>query len=149
MRCWRPPTLRRSLRNWCAGRWCARASNRSPKKSIFTAIVAALSNREVDFAQYRMATIVRRLERRRLLVGEPNFAAYAQRVLNSPSEREALRSDMMITVTGFFRDRRAWRELARFGRSGNHFVSARMATRCGFGWPVAPLARRPIRSPFC
>lgn len=65
----------------------------------------------VDFTHYKMATMGRRIERRRLIMGAHNLDDYAELLGASPEERAALRNDLLITVTSFFRDTAAWQVL--------------------------------------
>lgn len=58
----------------------------------------------IDFAQYKLPTVMRRIERRMQAVGAPNLQAYAEQVEASATECEMLRHELLIPVTGFFRD---------------------------------------------
>ncbi|HZI12869.1 MAG TPA: chemotaxis protein CheB [Myxococcus sp.] len=58
----------------------------------------------VDFAQYKPTTIHRRLSRRMLLSGMNRLSDYISRIEEQPSELDALRQDLLIHVTSFFRD---------------------------------------------
>lgn len=65
----------------------------------------------INFTQYKLSTITRRIQRRCLISGYQNLENYIGRLKHSDEERDALRNDLLITVTRFFRDTRAWRVL--------------------------------------
>jgi len=58
----------------------------------------------VDFAHYKSATIKRRIMRRMLLHKLPMLADYVTYLKENSSEVDALRQDILINVTSFFRD---------------------------------------------
>lgn len=58
----------------------------------------------VDFAFYKQSTVKRRLLRRTLVHKLDSLAEYAAYVETHPEEVAALYQDMLIRVTGFFRD---------------------------------------------
>lgn len=58
----------------------------------------------VDFANYKVSTIDRRIRRRMALQTIDQLEDYVQRVRNHPEELRALFQDMFIGVTEFFRD---------------------------------------------
>ena len=62
----------------------------------------------IDFGQYKMATVMRRIERRMVACERSSLTAYAELVADSVSEVEALRRELLIPVTSFFRDAGAW-----------------------------------------
>jgi two-component system CheB/CheR fusion protein len=61
-----------------------------------------------DFRQYKRTTLTRRTHRRMGLAGLESFDDYLVRLRDDPAELHALVRDMMINVTGFFRDAEAW-----------------------------------------
>jgi two-component system CheB/CheR fusion protein len=65
----------------------------------------------VDFSQYKLPTVMRRIERRMAVTGCASVSDYAERVSASPDEQELLRRELLIPVTGFFRDPLAWEAL--------------------------------------
>jgi two-component system, chemotaxis family, CheB/CheR fusion protein len=68
-------------------------------------ILSALRSRSgVDFSLYKEKTIQRRIARRIMLSKLDNTEAYFNFLRAQPSEFEALYSDLLINVTGFFRD---------------------------------------------
>ncbi|HEY1791611.1 MAG TPA: chemotaxis protein CheB [Opitutaceae bacterium] len=64
-----------------------------------------------DFAPYKPPTVLRRIQRRMGLVGAPELDVYATHLKQHMAEAEALANDLMINVTGFFRDPEAWEAL--------------------------------------
>ena len=58
----------------------------------------------IDFADYKPATVQRRIGRRLALTGCATLVAYLDRVRDSADEAGVLLSDLLIGVTRFFRD---------------------------------------------
>jgi len=65
----------------------------------------------IDFAQYKTSTLGRQISRRCIVSGNLTLDEYIQRLEHSEEERQTLRNDLLITVTHFFRDYRAWQYL--------------------------------------
>lgn len=65
----------------------------------------------IDFQHYKPGTLLRRLERRLQPSDEQSLARYCQRLEKDPAEVEALRGDLLIPVTAFFRDPEAFAAL--------------------------------------
>lgn len=66
-----------------------------------------------DFGSYKRNTLRRRIHRRMGLRNIESLGAYLKVVHDSPEEASALVSDLMISVTGFFRDPEGWKALAK------------------------------------
>ena len=64
-----------------------------------------------DFASYKPATLVRRVNRRMSLKGLTNLDSYLDLLRSEPAEVQALVQDLLINVTSFFRDPDAWATL--------------------------------------
>jgi len=64
-----------------------------------------------DFSGYKKPTLLRRLQRRMGLASLFTLADYAARLTDSADEVRALANDLMINVTGFFRDPPSWEGL--------------------------------------
>jgi len=64
-----------------------------------------------DFRQYKPSTLVRRIQRRMGLQTIEGLGAYVEFLRANPAEIETLIKDLMISVTGFFRDPGAWTAL--------------------------------------
>lgn len=58
----------------------------------------------LDFSQYKMSTIKRRIIRRMMLFRQETLKGYAQYIRNNKSEINLLYQDLLINVTTFFRD---------------------------------------------
>ena len=58
----------------------------------------------VDFAQYKPASVARRIARRMLLQQFDDSEAYVRHLRQTPHEAQALHDDLLIQVTGLFRD---------------------------------------------
>jgi two-component system CheB/CheR fusion protein len=67
----------------------------------------------VDFSQYKPTTIFRRLARRMLQCRVTRLSKYVAWIEEHPSELEALRQDLLIHVTSFFRDPESFESLKR------------------------------------
>jgi two-component system CheB/CheR fusion protein len=80
----------------------------------FNDILGVLRSRtRHDFTGYKKPTILRRIERRMGINQLEAIADYYRLVRQTPSEATALADDLMIHVTGFFRDATAWESLNR------------------------------------
>ncbi|MBF0390141.1 MAG: PAS domain-containing protein [Desulfamplus sp.] len=66
-----------------------------------------------DFSQYKMTSISRRIERRMALQQITAMDKYVEYLKQTPAEVEALFRDMLIGVTNFFRDPKAFEELEK------------------------------------
>jgi two-component system CheB/CheR fusion protein len=70
-------------------------------------------NTGVDFMQYKQPTVLRRLRRRMVVRNCGNLEQYTELVQKEPDEAQALFSDLLINVTGFFRDPEVFESAAR------------------------------------
>src|ERR1043165_7100049 len=68
---------------------------------IFTLLNAS---HDVDFTHYKPATLERRVRRRMVVHRAETINEYLDYIRENPKELELLHSDMLIRVTGFFRD---------------------------------------------
>jgi two-component system, chemotaxis family, CheB/CheR fusion protein len=59
----------------------------------------------IDFASYKRATILRRLQRRMVATGQTKLRDYVRFVQANPDEYQRLTASFLIKVTEFFRDR--------------------------------------------
>ena len=71
------------------------------------------SSAGLNFGEYKPGTLRRRIERRMALNGVTHWAEYLALLRNGPAETDALAKDLLINVTGFFRDPDAFTVLAR------------------------------------
>ena len=65
----------------------------------------------IDFAQYKLPTVVRRIRRRATLRQLPTLEAYTELLRTDERELAALGHDLLIGVTRFFRDPAVWETL--------------------------------------
>jgi two-component system CheB/CheR fusion protein len=77
---------------------------------IFTALRARTGQ---DFRLYKRASVLRRLERRLRFNGAGTLEEYLPLLRDSDTEARALVRDLLISVSGFFRDPEAFRALAK------------------------------------
>jgi chemotaxis methyl-accepting protein methylase len=68
-----------------------------------------------DFTLYRRSTLHRRVERRMGVHKLGKIGAYIRYLQANPQELDILFKELLIGVTGFFRDPAAWQQLARRG----------------------------------
>ncbi len=75
------------------------------KEDDFDTVVRLLSAAVgVDFTHYKPPTLRRRIERRMVLTKQPTLKEYARYLKDEPAELQALYQEVLIQVTGFFRD---------------------------------------------
>lgn len=75
-------------------------------------VLAILRTRtKQDFTGYKKPTLLRRVQRRMGLTRTATLAEYARLLRQTPGEVTALADDLLIHVTGFFRDPEAWEAL--------------------------------------
>lgn len=75
-------------------------------------IMAVLRTRmKQDFSGYKKPTVLRRVQRRMGLARITEIGDYAKMLRQTPNEVSALADDLLIHVTGFFRDPEAWETL--------------------------------------
>jgi two-component system CheB/CheR fusion protein len=84
-----------------------------------------------DFSQHKRPTLLRRIARRLQVHDLPDVASYRDFLRDHPAEIQALLRDLLITVTNFFRDHKAFETLEREvvpklfeGKSGQDHVRA-------------------------
>src|SRR5215831_16482027 len=65
-----------------------------------------------DFSKYKQSTVLRRLARRMQVNRIDTLKDYYELIRDNPDEVQALLSDLLISVTSFFRDRDAFGALA-------------------------------------
>ncbi|MBE0584543.1 MAG: PAS domain-containing protein [Desulfofustis sp.] len=84
------------------------AKNDSALKKIYVLLRTQTGH---DFSQYKPSTINRRIERRLAIHQLESIDNYVQLLQQKPSEVDALFRDLLIGVTGFFRDPETFRQL--------------------------------------
>ncbi len=76
-----------------------------PRDEGLTSVLAFLRHGTgVDFSHYKQNSLQRRISRRMLVHNAKNYSRYAQYLENHPDEIKALFDEILIHVTGFFRD---------------------------------------------
>lgn len=79
------------------------------ERQAFLEIMTLLRTRSRrDFSGYKKPTVLRRIQRRMGLHQLLELEGYVKLLRQSPSEATALSDDLVIHVTGFFRDREVW-----------------------------------------
>lgn len=79
-------------------------------KSIFQLVK---NQTGIDFSQYKHSTVIRRIQRRMDVTRIEEMPDYLQHLLHSPREVTQLCREMLISVTNFFRDPKAFDKLER------------------------------------
>jgi two-component system CheB/CheR fusion protein len=106
-----PEVLRRHI----SGRKLADVSNHvnAPTQANGTATVFALLQAQygINFAFYKPGTITRRIDRRIQLQQHHDLTDYIKRLQSDHAELDALYRDLLIGVTSFFRDAKAFERL--------------------------------------
>ena len=99
-----------------------------------------------DFSGYKKPTVMRRIQRRMGLHQINDLTGYAAILRENASEAQQLADDLVIHVSGFFRDAPAWESL--FDRVIKPLVNEKPSARASVhgSWP-APEARKRIRWP--
>ena len=97
--------LRRLARDLPSNGSKGRSIPESSLKSLFTLLRAKT---EVDFSQYRKTTVRRRIQRRMVVHRLEKLHDYLRFLKRNPDEVHALYNEMLIHVTGFFREPEAF-----------------------------------------
>jgi len=66
-----------------------------------------------DFRDYKRGTVTRRLQRRLYATGATTYEEYAHFLENHPEEYQNIAEDLTIKVSGFFRSRNSFQQVAR------------------------------------
>jgi two-component system CheB/CheR fusion protein len=81
-------------------------------RNYFSEVLALLRTRaNFEFSGYKKPTLHRRIQRRMGVNQITQLAEYVQMLRQNPEEIASLANDLMINVTGFFRDPEAWEAL--------------------------------------
>ncbi len=84
-----------------------------PKDGLSQILLLLRNHCHVDFTYYKSNTLQRRLERRMVLHKMDTLDSYAKFLTKNPDEVKALYADILIHVTGFFRDPDAFEAVTR------------------------------------
>jgi two-component system CheB/CheR fusion protein len=109
------PKMARILANYAhhayvraPGRFPSRPRGSNPILKILRLLEAGHGQ---SFSGYKQAMLLRRIERRMGLLNIEKLDDYAKRLMRDATEVTALRKDLLIGVTEFFRDALAWKAL--------------------------------------
>lgn len=93
-------------------RLVAQKSAESAEHGTLDEILIALRRRtDIDFSQYKHNTLCRRLERRLAANRLETLEKYLEYIQEQPQELDFLCKDILISVTSFFRDDKAFKDL--------------------------------------
>ena len=107
-----PELLLRYVRHPYASGAAAAVQAAFRDQEAFGEVLAVLRTRvRQDFGGYKKPTVLRRIQRRMGLAQLFDMAQYARSLRQNPAEVQALADDLLIHVTGFFRDADAWESL--------------------------------------
>jgi two-component system CheB/CheR fusion protein len=70
-----------------------------------------------DFSRYKRSTVLRRIARRMQVLRTDDLATYYEGLREHPEEAQSLLSDLLISVTAFFRDAEAYETLRKLAVS--------------------------------
>ncbi|MDY3551822.1 chemotaxis protein CheB [Gemmata sp. JC717] len=102
-----PEALVRYARQPYAADGAAGASPRD-EQTLADVLAVLRARTRHDFAGYRKPTLIRRVRRRMGLGQFASMGDYVRALRQTPAEVAALADDLLIHVTGFFRDPEAW-----------------------------------------
>lgn len=88
-------------------------NNRDEEKAMTLIIDYLREKLPFDFSDYKMTTILRRTKRRAVALNIYDLKKYLDVLKNSPEEVQALAKDFLISVTSFFRDTEAYKEISK------------------------------------
>ena len=86
-------------------------SEASSEMSIQDILLLLHKESDIDFSMYKQATISRRIQRRLKMLHIADEREYLDLLSMEPAELDLLFHDILIGVTGFFRDSRAFKSL--------------------------------------
>ncbi|MGB7414179.1 MAG: chemotaxis protein CheB, partial [Thermosynechococcaceae cyanobacterium] len=86
----------------------AETSLRSGPQKLQKIISILAEQGQFDFSHYKPNTLSRRIQRRCVIAGFTNLDDYIKYLIDSPKEQALLRTNLLISVTRFFRDLEAW-----------------------------------------
>jgi two-component system CheB/CheR fusion protein len=82
-----------------------------PESALIEILALLRARTRHDFASYKRATVLRRIERRMQITECKDLAAYLGHLRHHPEEIRGLLRDLLISVTNFFRDPQAFLQL--------------------------------------
>ncbi len=110
-----PEQLAEKLQSYLTHPLIANAENKPPiieEEAVLKEIYKLLEKEyEIDFSLYKPQTVTRRIERRMGLNQTTDIREYLRTLIQNSEELQLLSKDMLIGVTRFFRDGKAFEEL--------------------------------------
>lgn len=91
----------------------ARLAQRNDQAFVQRILSLVRSRTGHDFSQYKKSTVLRRMQRRAQVTRQETFADYFKFLRENVEEVQALLGDLLISVTTFFRDPKAFEALAK------------------------------------
>ena len=82
-----------------------------PEKELHEVFSIIEASSDVDFTHYKPSTVERRIRRRMALQKIEKLSEYVELLRTSPNEAALLHADILIRVTGFFRDPEVFKAL--------------------------------------
>lgn len=89
------------------------ASSSSVDQSLQEVTAILKTHEDFNLHQYKPSTVKRRIARRMSLTGFKNYKDYLEELRNNEDERRTLTKDLLINVTDFFRDPKAFEFLEK------------------------------------
>lgn len=89
------------------------ANNADDEKNANAILAYIKEHSPLDFAEYKLPTILRRIKRRASFNNCTNLTKYLEFLKITPEEVEALTKEFLISVTSFFRDKEAFASLQK------------------------------------
>jgi two-component system CheB/CheR fusion protein len=89
------------------------ADTAAAEKALQQVVVNLLAHSGHDFRHYKRATVLRRIERRMQVRAVATLPEYCALLESDDTEHKLLLSDMLISVTNFFRDRESFEAVER------------------------------------
>ncbi len=88
-------------------------NNADDEKNVTDILTFVKEHTPLDFADYKLPTILRRIKRRASFNNCTNLSKYLEFLKNTPDEVEDLTKEFLISVTSFFRDKEAFASLQK------------------------------------
>lgn len=117
-------------------------------KDLLSIISMLMKSTGVDFSQYKMTTIKRRIIRRMMLHKLETLKAYEQYLQQNKNEVHLLYQDLLINVTTFFRDTEMCEHLKKV-LLPQIINPGRPMSRYASGYRPVLRGRKPIPWPYC
>lgn len=89
------------------------ANNADDEKNADAILAYIKENSPLDFVEYKLPTILRRIKRRASFNNCINLTKYLEFLKSTPEEVEAPTKEFLISVTSFFRDKEAFASLQK------------------------------------